>query len=79
VQNPGPNEATVRILCSPIHPVDINVAEGTYGALPPLPAVLGSEGVGVVEKLGPATSRVKKGQKVIIARPSVGTCVKVVI
>jgi NADPH:quinone reductase-like Zn-dependent oxidoreductase len=50
---PGWNEVLVRMIASPINPSDILTVEGRYGVVPPLPAVPGYEGVGIVEKAGP--------------------------
>jgi aryl-alcohol dehydrogenase len=40
----------------------------------PLPAVLGHEGCGVVEAVGPAVDRVKQGDRVIISVPFCSAC-----
>lgn len=45
---PEAGQVVVRLLRAPVHPADLNVIEGTYGRLPPLPAVLGHEGAGEV-------------------------------
>lgn len=46
---PGPGEVLVRVLLSPIHNHDLATIRGIYGVKPPLPAVGGSEIVGVVD------------------------------
>jgi NADPH:quinone reductase-like Zn-dependent oxidoreductase len=46
---PPAGEVLVRISAAPINPADLNTIEGTYGVKPPLPAVPGIEGCGVVE------------------------------
>lgn len=46
---PGEGEVRVRLLAAPINPADLNTIEGTYGVKPPMPAVPGIEGCGVVE------------------------------
>ena len=51
MRDPGPGEARVRVLASGICHSDLNVMDGT-SPLPP-PVVLGHEGAGVVEELGP--------------------------
>ena len=48
-QPPSAGEVLVRISAAPINPADLNTIEGTYGVKPPLPAVPGIEGCGVVE------------------------------
>lgn len=42
----------------------------------PLPAVLGHEGAGIVEKVGEAVSTVKPGDHVVLTFPSCGVCEK---
>jgi trans-2-enoyl-CoA reductase len=49
---PQAGEVLVRIHAAPINPADLNTIEGTYGVKPPLPAVPGIEGCGVVEASG---------------------------
>lgn len=49
---PGAGEVLVKILAAPVNPADLNTIEGTYGVKPPLPAVPGIEGCGVVEASG---------------------------
>jgi NADPH:quinone reductase-like Zn-dependent oxidoreductase len=46
---PGRGQVLVRMLASPINPSDLLMVRGKYGRQPPLPAVPGNEGVGVVE------------------------------
>src|SRR5260221_656446 len=45
---PGPNEVLIGVEFSPINPNDLMVAQGIYAFRPPLPAVIGNEGVGRV-------------------------------
>ena len=46
---PGRGQVRVHMLVTPINPSDLLMVRGVYGRLPPLPAVPGFEGVGVVE------------------------------
>ena len=43
---PGPNQVLIGVEFSPINPNDLMVAQGIYAFRPPLPAVIGDEGVG---------------------------------
>jgi NADPH:quinone reductase len=46
----GPGQSTIRMVASALNPIDCAVAAGTfYAGHPPLPFVVGSEAVGVVE------------------------------
>lgn len=63
----------VRMLAAPINPADLNMIQGNYGVQVKLPAVGGSEGVGVVEKVGPNVTELKVGQRVIPSKYGLGT------
>ncbi len=60
-----PNEVLVKMKASPINPADINVFQGVYASLSPLPAVVGMEGVGVITQIGSAVTELQVGQLVI--------------
>src|SRR6201993_5213330 len=66
---PGPNQVLIGVEFSPINPNDLMVAQGIYAFRPPLPAVIGNEGVGRVLAVGPAVKSVKVGDRVL-APPS---------
>ncbi len=61
---PGPGQVLVRMVLSPIHNHDLMTAAGSYGFRPALPAVGGTEAVGVVEALGSGVSHLQVGQRV---------------
>src|ERR1700747_2852922 len=50
---PGPNQVLIGVEYPPINPNDLMVAQGIYAFRPPLPAVIGNEGVGKVLAVGP--------------------------
>lgn len=64
---PGPGEALVRMRLSPIHNHDLAIVRGVYGYKPPLPAIPGTEAVGVVEALGEGVRGLAIGQRVATA------------
>lgn len=69
---PGRGEVLVRIVASGVCHTD---AITRAGDLPmPFPCVLGHEGSGTVEKLGPGVTTLAPGDKVIIGWPSCGEC-----
>ena len=74
LDDPGENEVLVRLAAtgachSCLHSMD-GSAEGT-----PLPMVLGDEGAGVVEKVGPRVTTLKPGDHVILSwAPACGHC-----
>src|SRR5216684_3867040 len=62
---PGPNQVLIGVEFSPINPNDLMVAQGIYAFRPPLPAVIGNEGVGRVLAIGPRVESVKVGDRVL--------------
>ena len=67
VPEPGPGEARVRILASPVNPSDLLFVRGLYaGVHPDFPAPVGFEGVGVVDTLGPQVHGPQAGQRVVV-------------
>jgi NADPH:quinone reductase-like Zn-dependent oxidoreductase len=62
---PGPDEVLIGVEFSPINPNDLSVARGTYAFRPPLPTVIGNEGVGRVLALGPGVESVEVGDRVL--------------
>ncbi|NXL95431.1 MECR protein, partial [Alectura lathami] len=69
----GPSDVLVRMLAAPINPADINMIQGTYALLVPLPAVAGNEGVGRVLEVGPGVATLRPGDCVIPADAGLGT------
>jgi NADPH2:quinone reductase len=67
IPEPGPGQARVRMTLSPIHNHDLWTVRGQYGYKPALPAIGGSEAVGVVEALGDGVEGVAVGQRVTTA------------
>ena len=61
---PGPGQALVRVLLSPIHNHDLWTVRGSYGFKPEMPARAGTEAVGVVEALGDGVEHLQVGQRV---------------
>lgn len=71
--DPGPRDVVVRIGASGVCHSDVSV---TNGSLPiPPPCILGHEGAGTVEWVGPEVSRVAVGDRVIASFvPACGAC-----
>ena len=63
---PSAGEARVRMEYAPIAYSDLLLAEGVYLLRPKLPSVIGGEGAGIVEAIGPEVSGVKVGDRVTI-------------
>ena len=67
VPEPGPGQVRVRTLLSPIHNHDLWTVRGEYGYKPDLPAIGGSEAVGIVDALGPGVAGIAPGARVAAA------------
>jgi S-(hydroxymethyl)mycothiol dehydrogenase len=72
VDDPGPGEVLVRIQASGVCHTDLHVRDGKIGS-PPI--LLGHEGAGIVEAIGPGVQEPRVGEYVILAwRAPCGTC-----
>ncbi|MFT3964961.1 MAG: Zn-dependent alcohol dehydrogenase [Sphingobium sp.] len=67
IQEPQQGEVLVRIAASGICGSDVHLFHGRPNLGECLPIVLGHEGAGVVEAVGPGVTDLKRGDKVIIA------------
>ncbi|MCS7023926.1 MAG: zinc-dependent alcohol dehydrogenase family protein [Bryobacteraceae bacterium] len=62
---PGPHQALVELVASPIHPADLLTIAGMYAASPgPMPKVPGKEGLGRVLRVGELVQHLKPGDLV---------------
>lgn len=64
---PGPGQVRIRVILSPIHNHDLWTVRGSYGYKPTLPAIGGSEAMGVVDALGDGVAGLRLGQRVAAA------------
>ena len=69
---PKPGEAILKVRFAALNPADRYLAERQYPMNPPLPHVLGRDGIGVVMKTGEGVSEVRVGDKRSILRGDVG-------
>lgn len=67
VPQPGKGEVRIKTLLSPIHNHDLWTIRGRYGYKPTLPAIGGSEAVGVIDALGEGVEGVTIGQRIAVA------------
>ncbi|WP_226008378.1 NAD(P)-dependent alcohol dehydrogenase [Natrinema salinisoli] len=72
LDEPRPDEVLVRVVGCGICHTDLIVRDQMYPT--PLPAVLGHEGAGVVEKVGEDVTRVEPGDHVVMSFDYDGTC-----
>jgi S-(hydroxymethyl)glutathione dehydrogenase/alcohol dehydrogenase len=69
----GEHDVLVRMAATGLCHSDVSAAQG--GLPVPFPVVLGHEGAGTVEEVGPAVTRVRPGDRVVlIGVPSCGHC-----
>ncbi len=67
---PSAGEALVRMEYAPVDYSDLLLAQGVYHLKPKmLPSVIGGEGAGIVEAIGPRVTSVKVGDRVTIPFP----------
>jgi mitochondrial enoyl-[acyl-carrier protein] reductase / trans-2-enoyl-CoA reductase len=62
---PGPDEVVIAVEASPINGTDHLIIGGRYGYLPPLPSILGVEGVGRVAAIGRNVKHLKEGDRTL--------------
>jgi NADPH2:quinone reductase len=69
---PGQGEVVLKVELAGLNPADRYLAENQYPARPPLPHILGRDGVGTVIELGPGVGELKLGDRRLILRGEVG-------
>ena len=70
LEAPRADEVLVRLVASGICHTDIHLCDGGIAS----PVVLGHEGAGIVEAVGPAVKGVKRGDPVVLSYQSCGRC-----
>jgi NADPH:quinone reductase-like Zn-dependent oxidoreductase len=63
---PGPGQVRVMVRAGALNHLDIFVRNGIPGIPVALPHVMGSDGAGVVESVGPGVTRVRPGDEVVL-------------
>jgi aryl-alcohol dehydrogenase len=72
MSEPGPENILVRMAGCGLCHTDVKAREGTMGV--PMPAVLGHEGAGIVERVGERVTKVKPGDHVVLTGDSCAAC-----
>ncbi len=66
VPEPGPGQVRVRVQAAAMNHLDLWVRKGIPGVRYPLPLVLGSDGAGVVDAVGPGVRFARVGDEVVL-------------
>jgi NADPH:quinone reductase len=69
---PRDGEVILRVHYASLNPADRYLAERQYPAKPALPHVLGRDGIGTVERLGPGVTLLRPGDRRVVLRSDVG-------
>ena len=69
---PGPGQVLLRVRLAALNPADAFLAQAMYPARPPLPHILGRDGVGEVMAVGSGVENARVGETVGVLRSSVG-------
>ena len=69
---PGPGQVLLRLRLAALNPADAFLAQAMYPARPPLPHILGRDGVGEVMAVGSGVENARVGETVGVLRSSVG-------
>ena len=72
IREPGPENILVRMAGCGLCHTDVKACEGNMGV--PMPAVLGHEGAGIVERVGAHVTKVQPGDHVVLTCDSCGAC-----
>jgi len=69
---PGPSQVLLKVKVAALNPADSFLAQGMYPVNPPLPHILGRDGVGSVVAVGLGVKHIEVGETVGILRCNVG-------
>src|SRR5580704_9921504 len=69
---PGTGEVVLQIRFAALNPADAFLAQAMYPANPPLPHILGRDGVGDVLEVGSGVEHIRVGQMVGVLRCNAG-------
>uniref|UniRef100_UPI0013DA3F34 alcohol dehydrogenase catalytic domain-containing protein n=2 Tax=Acinetobacter TaxID=469 RepID=UPI0013DA3F34 len=67
VPEPKAGQVRIKTILTPIHNHDVWTVRGRYGYKPELPAIGGSEAVGLIDALGEGVEHLQVGQRVSVA------------
>jgi NADPH:quinone reductase-like Zn-dependent oxidoreductase len=63
---PGIGEVVIDVEAASVEPSDLYIIAGAYGRLPPLPHILGIQGVGRVSAVGQGVKHLREGDRTLV-------------
>jgi NADPH2:quinone reductase len=73
VPEPGPKQILVKVAVATVNPVDVSVREDRFPTPKPPPKTLGSDGAGVVERIGAEITNARPGDRVAFSGLGIGS------
>jgi NADPH2:quinone reductase len=70
---PGAGQALVRVLAATVNPIDVSVREDRFPTPKQPPKIIGSDGAGVVDRVGAGVTAVEPGDEVFFSGLGVGS------
>jgi NADPH2:quinone reductase len=70
---PGPGQVLVRIRAASVNPIDVAVREDRFPTPKTPPKILGSDGAGVIERVGEGVRTIAAGDEVVFSGLGVGS------
>jgi NADPH2:quinone reductase len=69
---PSAGEVVLDLRYAALNPADYYLAQGQYPAKPPLPHILGRDGIGTISALGEGVANIKVGEMGLVLRSEIG-------
>ena len=66
IPQPGPRQVRLKVILSPVHTHDLSTVRGQYGYRPELPAIGGTEAVGIIDAVGEGLDAGMAGRRVAV-------------
>lgn len=66
IPQPGPGQVRLKVILSPVHNHDLSTVRGQYGYRPELPAIGGTEAVGIIDAVGEGLDAGMAGRRVAV-------------
>ena len=70
---PGPKQLLIKVAAATVNPIDVSVREDRFPTPKQPPKTLGSDGAGVVEKIGAEVTTAKPGDRVAFSGLGIGS------